>query len=138
MKLDQKLVDAAIEFIKDRFPEVGDWDGAAAMYTESGKILTSTYAESPNAGTGLCNETGSICEAHKLGEKVTASVCVGRNPEGGFSIISPCGVCQERLWFWGEEVEVAVPNLEDTSKWESKTLAEVSPYYWNGPYKELE
>jgi len=137
MKLDQALVDAAISLIKSRYPNLGDWDGAAALYTETGKILTSTYAESPNAGAGLCNETGAICEAHKLNERVTASVCVGRNPQGEFDIIAPCGICQERLFFWGPDVEVAVPDLNDTKNFISKTLSEVQPYYWNGPYKDL-
>lgn len=136
MKLDQRLVDAATELIKTRFPKIGDWDGAAAMYTDSGKILTSTYAESPNDGAGLCNETGSLCEAHKLGEKVIASVCVGRSPEGEFHIITPCGICQERLFFWGPDVEVAVPHPEDPRQWLSKKLREVQPYYWRNPYLE--
>lgn len=131
MKLDQTLVDATINFIKSRFPKVGDWDGAAAMYTQTGKILVSTYVESPNVGTGLCNETGSICEAHKLGEKVTASVCVGRSPQGEFEIVTPCGVCQERLFFWGPDVEVAVPDPSNPQKWIAKKLIEVQPFYWN-------
>jgi cytidine deaminase len=134
VKLDQKLIDAAIDFIKNRFPTVGDWDGAAAMYTRSGKILTSTYVESPNVGTGLCNETGCICEAHKLNEKITASVCVGRSPTGEFEIVTPCGVCQERLFFWGPEVEVAVPDPRNHQKWLSKKLLEVQPFYWNNTF----
>jgi cytidine deaminase len=131
MKLDQQLVDAAIALTKKRYPVVGDWDGAAAAYTESGKILTSTYAESPNVGAGLCNETGAICEAHKLGERITASVCVGRNPAGEFHIVTPCGICQERLYFWGPDVEAAVPHPEDSRRWVTKKLSEVQPFYWN-------
>ena len=106
------------------------------MYTDQGNLLISTYAESPNVGAGLCHETGSICEAHKLGEKIVASVCVGRDLDGKFDIIAPCGICQERLWFWGENVEVAIPDENDTTKWVRKTLSEVSPHYWNGPYKD--
>lgn len=131
MNLDQKLVDAAIALIKTRNPKAGEWDGAAALYTETGKILTSTYAESPNAGTGLCNETGAICEAHKINERVTASVCVGRNPTGEFEIVTPCGVCQERLFFWGPDVEVGIPDPVDPRKWLSKKLIEAQPFYWN-------
>lgn len=138
MKLDQRLVDAAMELIRLRYPNVGGWEGAAALYTDSGKILTSTYAECPNEGAGLCNETGAICEAHKLGEKVTASVCVGRDPTGRFNIVAPCGICQERLHYWGRSVEVAVPDLSDTRKWLRKTLEEIQPYYWNVPYGNQE
>ena len=130
MKLDQKLIDTAIAFIQERFPKIGDWDGAAAMYTHTGRVLVSTYAKCPNAGAGLCNETGAICEAHKFNERITASVCVGRSPEGTFNIVAPCGICMERLHFWGRDVEVAVPD-KDTTKWLAKKLSDVQPWYWN-------
>ena len=39
MKLDQKLVDAATNFMKSRFSSGAR--GAAALYTEDGTILTS-------------------------------------------------------------------------------------------------
>lgn len=38
MKIAQKLVDAAIRLIEDRYPE-GDWKGAAAVYTSLVKLL---------------------------------------------------------------------------------------------------
>jgi cytidine deaminase len=58
-----------------------------------------------------CHETGAICEAYKLHEAVTASVCVSR--EDGLSpfvILPPCGICCDRLAFWGGDVEVAIPQ----------------------------
>ena len=134
MKLDQKLVDAAIAFTQARYA-IGEEAGAAAMYTSSGKILVSTFFDSPNDAVRLCHETGAICEAHKLGEVVTASVCVNRLSDGRFHILSPCGICQERLYLWGGAVEVAVPVAGDPTRWVSKTLAEVQPYYWYTPYK---
>lgn len=129
MKLDQTLVDAAVELAKSRWPN--SWAGAAAMYTENGNILTSVFAESPNDAAGLCHETGAICEAHKLNARVTASVCVSRETENDpFVILTACGVCQERLAFWGGDVEIAVPDPDDPTSWQPKTLREVQPYYW--------
>jgi cytidine deaminase len=130
MKLDQRLVDAAIELMNAHYP-VGKWGGAAAMYTREGDLLTSIGAAAPNSAVELCYETGCICEAQKLGHTVTASVCVCR-PENSeqILILTPCGVCQERLFFWGPEVEVAVPDPNNPSRWMAKTLREVQPYYW--------
>jgi cytidine deaminase len=131
MKLDQRLVNAAIELMNKRFPKES-WGGAAAMYTREGELLTSISVDSPNDGAGLCYETGSICEAHKLGHAVTASVCVCRAPNTEMILIlTPCGICQERLFFWGPGVEVGVPDPSDPSKWIAKTLSEVQPYYWH-------
>lgn len=67
-------------------------------------------------------------------KKVTASVCVCRNEDGKFIILSPCGVCQERLWFWGEAVEVAVPYDQNASDWKAIRLSELTPHYWRKPW----
>src|ERR1051326_8010027 len=66
MQLDQTLVDAALALAAARWP--GREAGAAALYTSSGRILTSVSPESPNQSASLCHETGAICEAHKLQE----------------------------------------------------------------------
>lgn len=48
----------------------------------------------------LCMETGAILEAHKLNTKVTHTICVAREDENSeFTILTPCGVCQERLFY---------------------------------------
>lgn len=127
--LDQTLVDAAIQQALQRFPE--GYAGAAAVRTDSGRILTSVCFDAPNAGVGLCHETGAFCEANRLGEKVLASVCVSRSEPGRpFLILAPCGICQERLAVWGPEVEVAVAVPGQPGQWQSKLLREVNPHYW--------
>lgn len=133
MKLDQKLVDAAIEFTKQRFP-TEEWAGASAMYTDGGQVLISTSPETMNDSVSVCHEMGAICEAYKLNQKVTASVCVARDEAGHFHILTPCGVCQERLFIWGNKVEVAVPLDGDSTKWQMKLLSDVQPYYWKKPF----
>ena len=133
MRLDEKLVKAAIDFIKSRFPKKA-WAGAAAMYTADGDILISTAPDAVNASVELCHETGAICEAHKIGKKITATVCVSRDDKGLYHILTPCGVCQERLMIWGEKIEAAVPEVNDSTKWQAKTLAEIQPYYWRKPF----
>ncbi len=133
MKVDSKLIDAAISFINTRFPFEA-WAGAAAMYTEDGEILISTSPDNVNASVELCHETGAICEAHKLNKKITATVCVSRDEYRKFHILTPCGVCQERLLFWGDKIEAAVPDENDSSLWQSKTLKEIQPYYWRKPF----
>ena len=135
MRLDQKLVDTAISFVQKRFP-TEPWAGAAAMYTNDGQILISTSPECVNDSVSLCHETGAICEAHKLDKKVTASVCVSRDDQGRFHILTPCGVCQERLYVWGDNVEVAAPIDSDSTQWQMKLLKEVQPFYWRKPFLE--
>ena len=130
MKLDQTLVNAAIDFVKNRFPRDEPWEGASAMYTDDGSILISTAPETVNDSVSLCHEAGAICEAYKLNKNIVATVCVSRDDKGNFVILTPCGVCQERLMYWGPNVQAAVPDESDSTKWEVKTLAEIQPYYW--------
>ncbi len=129
MKLDDRLVRAAIDFVERRFPNE-EWAGAAALYTEDGQILISTAPAALNPSVELCHEVGAICEAHKLGKTVTATVCVSRDEQKCFQILTPCGVCQERFMAWGAEVEAAVPRTDDSTKWQMKKLGELQPYYW--------
>ena len=135
MQLDQRLVDAAIELAESRFP-TGE-SGAAAMYTEDGQMRTSVALDTHNAAAVLCHETGAICEAHKHNVAVTATVCVSRLTENDpFLILTPCGICQERLALWGQDVEVAVPTPEDPTKWQAKRLHDIQPHYWYNVFVE--
>ncbi|MBP9708243.1 MAG: hypothetical protein KBD78_11410 [Oligoflexales bacterium] len=67
MKVDQNLVQAAIDFVNKRFPT--GVEGAAAVYLEDGQILVSTAPLVKNESVSLCHETGAICEAYKLDKK---------------------------------------------------------------------
>ena len=129
MKVDQALFNAAVTLIEERFGKNSD-EGAAAIYTDSGKVLTSTAPDTLNDGVSLCHEAGAMCEAYKLNEKIVASICVHQDESGKNIVLTPCGICQERLYFYGADVEVGVPSQDDVSKWESKKLSEVQPYYW--------
>jgi cytidine deaminase len=134
MKLDQTLVNTAIALLERRFPGKGGI--AAAMYTRDGDILTSVNFEPEWGGGALCAETGALCEAYKRDKQVTASVCVSRLAgDTPIVILTPCGICQERLFHWGGEVEVAVPDPENPRQWVAKTLREVQPYYWVNVFK---
>jgi cytidine deaminase len=129
MALTQSLIDAALRQAIEHFPT--GYAGAAAVQTDSGRILTSVCFDAPNDAVSLCHETGAFCEANRLGEKVVASVCVSRtSPERPFLILAPCGVCQERLALWGDEVEVAVAVPGKPGAWQAKRLREVNPHYW--------
>jgi cytidine deaminase len=70
-----------------------------------------------------------------LNKRILATVCVSRD-EKGFHILTPCGVCQERLWTWGGEIDCAVPNRDDSTKWQSIKLKDLSPHYWRLPFME--
>lgn len=125
---EQELYHAAVELIKKRYPR--GWGGAAAVRTETGKILTSIAPDTKNDALSLCMEVGAFVEAHKLNEKVTHSLCICREDESTeFLVLSPCGVCQERLVHWGGDVKAAISTKEN--KLVFKTIRELMPHHWS-------
>lgn len=134
-ELIQTMYEKAVAFVQRRFPQ--GWGGCAVMYTEDGQFLTSVYLESFNASAGLCMETGAMCEAQKYGLKITHTLCISRaNENKDFRILTPCGICQERLRFWGGNVKAAVTNPGNDLLF--RTLDELSSHYWGNAFSEKE
>lgn len=130
MHADQKLFDRAVEQMNLRWPDAPE-AVAAAAYLEDGSILTGVALDNFNASLNLCAETGPICAAYTQGARIVASICVSREPgRTGFTVLSPCGACQERLAVWGPTVEVGVNDPASSAGWSSRTLLDVNPYYW--------
>lgn len=133
MSIEQTLYDTAVELVKKRYPT--GWGGAAAMYTKGAKILTSVAPEVLVDQANLCIETGAILEAHKFNDPVTHSICVVREDVNSkFMVLTPCGICQERLFYWGGDVKAAVSMENDRLVF--KTLKEIQPYHWSKAYSD--
>ncbi|MEH0055650.1 cytidine deaminase, partial [Vibrio alginolyticus] len=46
-----------------------------------------------------------------------------------FLILSPCGVCQERLVHWGGDVKAAITTSGNALVF--KTIRELMPHHWS-------
>jgi cytidine deaminase len=123
------VVDACRTLIERRFPDDRE-RGAAAMLLEDGTILTGTSPDAANSSVEVCHEIEPYCGAFRLGQSVVASVCLHRTTDGRFLVLSPCGVCRERLAVHGPDVLVAVADEADPTRVEWATLKDVLPHYW--------
>jgi len=133
MGVEEESYKAAVNFVQKRYPTC--WGGAAALRLESGQILISVAPQAINTSTELCMETGAICDAHKLGQKVTHSICVARDDDNSnFKVLTPCGICQERLFYWGSDVKAGIYSAENNLIF--KTLKEIQPYHWYEAYQD--
>jgi cytidine deaminase len=112
-----------------RFP-ADESRGAASVLLDDGTILTGTSPDFLNSSTTLCHEAEPFCAAFRLGRKIEASVCLHRLDDGRHIVLSPCGICRERLAGHGPDVLVAVPGREDPSLVRWVTLREALPHYW--------
>ena len=125
----------AIELIEKRYPT--GWGGAGVVHTANGNYYTSVSIDTANASAILCIETGAMLEAHKYNEKVTHCLCLIRDDESSpYRVLSPCGICQERLRYWGEDVQVAVTTPDHSVLFVE--LKELQPYQWSKAYPEVE
>lgn len=129
--VEDKMYQLATDLIKRRYPK--GWGGAAVIRTENDNYYTSVPIETANSSAVLCIEVGAMCEAHKYNEKVTHCLCIVRDNENeSFKVLSPCGICQERLRYWGDEVLVGVTCGGHKLKF--VTLKELTPFHWTMAY----
>ena len=125
--IEEKMFDIAVELIEARYPR--GWGAAGVIRTADDMYFTSIWLDNINESVSICIETGAMCEAHKHNQRVTHSLCVTRDDENSkYRILSPCGVCQERLRFWGDSVLVGVTTPDNSLKFVS--LSELQPYHW--------
>lgn len=136
-EIEQELYRRAVELIETRYPT--GWGGAGVVRTAEGSYFTSVAIETANASAELCIETGAMLEAHKYRQRVTHCLCLVREDEHSpYQVLSPCGICQERLRYWGETVKVAVTTGDRSLLF--VPLARLQPYHWTAAYpaEELE
>jgi cytidine deaminase len=117
-------------FLDGRFPS-GE-HGAAGMLLDDGEVVTSTSPDASNPAVEFCHELGAFAEAHKRDRRIVASLCLRRQPDGRMLVLSPCGVCLERLSDHGTDVLLAVTTHPDPTSIRWVTLREALPFDWRG------
>jgi cytidine deaminase len=128
---EKKMFQEVVNLINARYPK--GWGGAGVVRTENDHYYTSVWPDTINSSVTLCIETGAMCEAHKYNERVTHCLCVVREDENSeYKVLSPCGVCQERLRYWGDNVMVGVSS--DSAEIVFVSLKELQPYHWTSVY----
>lgn len=131
----EELVSACQELISRRFPD-SEEHGAAAVLLEDGRILTGTSPDFIHPGTTVCHEMEPFCAAFRLNQRIVASVCLHRGQNQNFLVLSPCGICRERLTMYGPDVKVAVPGPDKSTDIQWITLREALPHYWVSVFPE--
>jgi cytidine deaminase len=137
--MDRTQLDAIIaacrDLITERFPG-SDEEGGAAMLLADGRILVGTAPEVLNLAVESCHEVEPFAAAYRLDQSIVASVCLHRTAPDRFVVLSPCGVCRERLAVHGPEVLVAVADQNDPTGVVWKRLKAVLPDFWQIAFAE--
>lgn len=99
------------------------------MLLADGTVLTGTAPDAVNSAVEVCHETEPYAAAFRPDQEIVASVCLHREEKGRFLVLSPCGVCRERLAVHGPYVLVGVAGGEDPTRVVWKPLREALPDY---------
>ena len=122
-----RTVETCRDLIEQRFPGAEE-RGAAAMLLADGTILTGTAPDAVNPAVEVCHEIEPYAAAFRLDQEIVASVCLHREEAGRFLVLSPCGVCRERLAVHGPDVLVGVAGRGDPTQvtWKPVFPGEIS------------
>jgi cytidine deaminase len=103
---DERLVSAAVALLDAR-AHAGRHEVAAALRTRAGAVHTGLHVESSIGRASICAEGAALAAAAAAGDTdVDTIVAVLRLPEGGWRVVSPCGLCRELISDYAPRAQV--------------------------------
>lgn len=103
---DEELVAVARELLVAR-ARAGRHEVAAALRTHSGGVYRGLHVESSIGRASLCAEGVAIGAAAVAGDTAIGTiVAVLRTDDGGWRVVTPCGLCRELITDYAPEAQV--------------------------------
>jgi cytidine deaminase len=94
---DRTLLDAACAVLDAR-ARLGRHEVAAALRTRSGAVHTGLHVESSIGRASICAEGVAIGAAAVAADtEIDTIVAVLRTEDGGWRVVTPCGLCRELI-----------------------------------------
>ena len=103
---DRALVETAHDLLRERYVE-GRHEVAAAVRMRSGAVHLGLHVESSIGRASICAEGIAIGAALMAGDReIDTIAAVLRLPDGGWRVVSPCGLCRELIGDYGPSAQV--------------------------------
>jgi cytidine deaminase len=103
---DEALVVIARELLDSRAME-GRHEVAAALRTRSGSLHRGLHVESSIGRASICAEGMAIGAAALAGDtEIETVVAVLRTDDGGWRVVTPCGLCRELISDYAPDAQV--------------------------------
>jgi len=94
---DEQLVATAVALLDAR-ARACRHEVAAALRTRAGAVYTGLHVESSIGRASICAEGAALAAAAAAGDTdVDTAVAVLRLPDGGWRVVTPCGLCRELI-----------------------------------------
>jgi cytidine deaminase len=122
----KKLIEIADEARKNSYSPYSNFSVGAALLTKSGKVYTGTNVENASYSPTICAESSAIVKAVSEGEMAYEAVAV---ISSAHDYTTPCGVCRQRIFEFGEDIMViCAKNPDDYIK---MSISELLPRGFN-------
>ena len=124
----EKLIQLALENIKNSYAPYSNYNVSAAVLMGSGKIYTGVNVENASYPAGICAERNAIFHAVECGErKITAIAIVGGPNYQVKNYCAPCGICRQVMREFCNPQDMRVIIAKSTTDYKEMSLEELLP-----------
>jgi len=119
-----KLVEAAAAARMNSVSPYSRFQVGAALWTESGEIVSGANVESASYGLTCCAERVALFKALTDGKKAFSAIAVVARAPGG---PMPCGACRQLLAEYAPDAKVFVADSRDLKRIRQFTIRQLLP-----------
>lgn len=128
----KEMITAAKGVLKNSYAPYSNYNVAAAVLMDSGKIYTGVNVENAAYTSGICAERNAIFSAIAAGEHKALAIAIvaGKNAAVSGEITdyaTPCGMCRQALREFCDPKEMLVICALSEDDYRSRTLEELLP-----------
>lgn len=121
-----ELIKKADEVKQNAYAPYSHFRVGAALLTQSGKIYTGCNVENASYSPTICAESSAIVKAVSEGEQEYIAIAIISDSE---DYTSPCGVCRQRIFEFGSDIEVIMANKN--GEYKTYKISELLPEGFN-------
>lgn len=119
----KKLVELAMEAMKNAYVPYSKFRVGAALLTEEGKVFTGCNIENATYGATNCAERTAIFKAVSEGYTKFKKIAIISDSN---NLTYPCGICRQVILEFGKDIEVICAN--NNGEFKEYQLKDLLPY----------
>lgn len=128
----KEMITAAKGVLKNSYAPYSNYNVAAAVLMDSGKIYTGVNVENAAYTSGICAERNAIFSAIAAGEHRALAVAIVASKDAAKTGVineyaTPCGHCRQALREFCNPKEMLVISAISEDDYRTKTLEELLP-----------
>ena len=112
----KELYDKALKATENSYAPYSHFHVGAAVLTEEGSVYTGCNIENASYPAGICAERTAMAKAISDGHRKFRAVVVAAQNEDGEQSASPCGICRQFIFEFGDGIEVSFGTNRENLK----------------------